>query len=158
MEIIDRMRMLLREKAILLGQYEQETMRLDTDDPEAVDEIVAAVEARQAVIDKIDGLDEQMEGMRDGSAYGKRCYSIGKNRCDYSSLNEGEQGLFRDGQAVFTMITRIQELEAGVPGKMAAIQAQLQEKIKKNNVSGKFTGYLKQMNQGSKGVLYDKRR
>lgn len=50
MEIIDRMRMLLREKAILLGQYEQETMRLDTDDPEAVDEIVAAVEARQAVI------------------------------------------------------------------------------------------------------------
>ena len=158
MEILDRMRMLLREKAILLGQYEQETMRLDTDDPEAVDEIVAAVEARQAVIDKIDGLDEQMEGMRDGSAYGKRCYSIGKNRCDYSSLNEGEQGLFRDGQAVFTMITRIQELEAGVPGKMAAIQAQLQEKIKKNNVSGKFTGYLKQMNQGSTGVLYDKRR
>lgn len=158
MEIIDRMRMLLREKAILLGQYEQETMRLDTDDPEAVDEIVAAVKARQAVIDKIDGLDEQMEGMRDGSAYGKRCYSIGKNRCDYSSLNEGEQGLFRDGQAVFTMITRIQELEAGVPGKMAAIQAQLQEKIKKNNVNGKFTGYLKQMNQGSKGVLYDKRR
>lgn len=158
MEIIDRMRMLLREKAILLGQYEQETMRLDTDDPEAVDEIVAAVEARQAVIDKIDGLDEQMEGLRDGSAYGNRCYNIGKNRCDYSSLNEGEQGLFRDGQAVFTMITRIQELEAGVPGKMAAIQAQLQEKIKKNNVSGKFTGYLKQMNQGSKGVLYDKRR
>ena len=158
MEIIDRMRMLLREKAILLGQYEQETMRLDTDDPEAVDEIVAAVKARQAVIDKIDGLDEQMEGMRDGSADGKRCYSIGKNRCDYSSLNEGEQGLFRDGQAVFTMITRIQELEAGVPGKMAAIQAQLQEKIKKNNVNGKFTGYLKQMNQGSKGVLYDKRR
>ena len=158
MEIIDRMRMLLREKAILLGQYEQETMRLDTDDPEAVDEIVAAVKARQAVIDKIDGLDEQMEGMRDGSAYGKRCYSIGKNRCDYSSLNEGEQGLFRDGQAVFTMITRIQELEAGVPGKMAAIQAQLQEKIKKNNVNGKFTGYLKQMGQGSKGVLYDKRR
>lgn len=158
MEILDRMRMLLREKAILLGQYEQETMRLDTDDPEAVDEIVAAVEARQAVIDKIDGLDEQMEGLRDGSAYGKRCYSIGKNRCDYSSLNDGEQGLFRDGQAVFTMITRIQELEAGVPGKMAAIQAQLQEKIKKNNVNGKFTGYLKQMNQGSKGVLYDKRR
>ena len=91
MEIIDRMRMLLREKAILLGQYEQETMRLDTDDPEAVDEIVAAVEARQAVIDKIDGLDEQMEGLRDGSAYGKRCYNIGKNRCDYSSLNEGQR-------------------------------------------------------------------
>jgi predicted alpha/beta superfamily hydrolase len=73
-------------------------------------------------------------------------------------LNEGEQGLFRDGQAVFTMITRIQELEAGLPEKMAAIQARLQEKIKQNNVNGRFTGYLKQMNQGSKGVLYDKRR
>lgn len=158
MDTIDQMRMLLREKTILLGQYGQETMRLDTDDSEAVDEIVVAVEARQALIDKINGLDKQMEGLRDGSAYGKRCYSIGRNRCDYSSLNEGEQGLFRDGQAVFTMITRIQELEAGLPEKMAAIQARLQEKIKQNNVNGRFTGYLKQMNQGSKGVLYDKRR
>ena len=60
MDTIDQMRMLLREKTILLGQYGQETMRLDTDDPEAVDEIVAAVEARQALIDKIDGLDKQM--------------------------------------------------------------------------------------------------
>lgn len=158
MEILEQMRMLLREKTILFGQYEQETLRLDTDDLEAVDEIVAAVEARQAIIEKIDELDKRIEGMRDASPYGKRCYSVGKNRCDYSGLNEGEQGLFRDGQAVFTMITRIQELEAGVPKKMAVIQAQLQEKIKKNNVSGRFTGYLQQMNQGSKGVLYDKRR
>ena len=56
------------------------------------------------------------------------------------------------------MITRIRDLEAGVPGKMAKIRAQLQSRIKQNNVNGKFTGYLKQMNQGSKGVLYDKRR
>ena len=55
-------------------------------------------------------------------------------------------------------MTRIRELEEGIPGKMALIQEQLQEKIKKNNVNGKFTGYLKQMGQGSKGVLYDKRR
>ena len=70
MDTIDQMRMLLREKTILLGQYGQETMRLDTDDSEAVDEIVAAVEARQALIDKINGLDKQMEGLRDGSDCG----------------------------------------------------------------------------------------
>ena len=83
---------------------------------------------------------------------------IGKNRCDYSGLSEAEQILFKDGQDVFTMITRIRDREAGVPGKMAKIRAQLQSRIKQNNVNGKFTGYLKQMNQGSKGVLYDKRR
>lgn len=158
MEMLEQMRMLLREKTILFGQYQQETMRLDTDDPDAVDDIVMAVEARQRLIDKIDGLDQRITAIRDGSAYGARCYSIGKNRCDYGGLNEAEQGLFRDGQEVFAMITRIRELEDRVPEKMESIQGQLQEKIKKNNVSGKFTGYLRQMDQGSKGVLYDKRR
>lgn len=40
MEVLEQMRMLLREKAILFGQYEQETLRLDTDDLDAVDDIV----------------------------------------------------------------------------------------------------------------------
>lgn len=53
MEVLEQMRMLLREKAILFGQYEQETLRLDTDDLDAVDDIVDAVQARQALIDKI---------------------------------------------------------------------------------------------------------
>lgn len=158
MELLEQMRMLLREKAILFGRYEQETLRLDTDDLEAVDEIVEAVNARQAIIETIDSLDREIEAIRDSSSYGSHCYMIGKNRCDYSGLNEAEQGLFKDGQDVFSMITRIRELEAGVPGKMAKIRSQLQGKIKQNNVNGKFTGYMKQMNQGSKGVLYDKRR
>lgn len=134
MEVLEQMRMLLREKAILFGQYEQETLRLDTDDLDAVDDIVEA------------------------SAYGARCFHIGKNQCDYAGLTEAEQAVFRVGQEVFAIMTRIRELEDGIPGKMAVIQEQLQEKIKKNNVNGKFTGYLKQMGQGSKGVLYDKRR
>ena len=46
MEVLEQMRMLLREKAILFGQYEQETLRLDTDDLAAVDDIVDAVQAR----------------------------------------------------------------------------------------------------------------
>ena len=61
---------------------------------------------------------------------------------------EAEQAVFRVGQEVFAIMTRIRELEEGIPGKMAVIQEQLQEKIKKNNVNGKFTGYLKQMGQG----------
>ena len=158
MELLEQMRMLLREKTILFGQYEKETLRLDRDDLEAVDEIVEAVNARQAIIEKINGLDREIEAIRDRSSYGSRCYMIGKNRCDYSGLSEAEQILFKDGQDVFTMITRIRDLEAGVPGKMAKIRAQLQSRIKQNNVNGKFTGYLKPMNQGSKGVLYDKRR
>ena len=148
MEVLEQMRMLLREKAILFGQYEQETLRLDTDDLDAVDDIVDAVQARQALIDKIG----------EASAYGARCFHIGKNQCDYAGLTEAEQAVFRVGQEVFAIMTRIRELEDGIPGKMAVIQEQLQEKIKKNNVNGKFTGYLKQMGQGSKGVLYDKRR
>ena len=151
MEVLEQMRMLLREKAILFGQYEQETLRLDTDDLDAVDDIVDAVQARQALIDKINGLDRRIAAIGEASAYGARCFHIGKNQCDYAGLTEA-------GQEVFAIMTRIRELEEGIPGKMAVIQEQLQEKIKKNNVNGKFTGYLKQMGQGSKGVLYDKRR
>ena len=150
MEVLEQMRMLLREKAILFGQYEQETLRLDTDDLDAVDDIVDAVQARQALIDKINGLDRRIAAIGEASAYGAHCFHIGKNQCDYA--------VFRVGQEVFAIMTRIRELEDGIPGKMAVIQEQLQEKIKKNNVNGKFTGYLKQMGQGSKGVLYDKRR
>ena len=58
MEVLEQMRMLLREKAILFGQYEQETLRLDTDDLDAVDDIVDAVQARQALIDKITGTED----------------------------------------------------------------------------------------------------
>jgi len=158
MEVLEQMRMLLREKAILFGQYEQETLRLDTDDPDAVDDIVEAVQARQALIDKINGLDQRIAAMGEASAYGARCLHIGRNQCDYAGLTEAEQGVFRAGQEVFAIMTRVRELEARIPAKMAAIQEQLQEKIKKNNVNGRFTGYLKQMGQGSKGVLYDKRR
>ena len=153
MEVLEQMRMLLREKAILFGQYEQETLRLDTDDLDAVDDIVDAVQARQALIDKINGLDRRLAAIGEASAYGARCFHIGKNQCDYAGLTEAEQAVFRVGQEVFAIMTRIRELEDGIPGKMAVIQEQLQEKIKKNNVNGKFTGYLKQMGQGSKGAV-----
>ena len=147
MEVLEQMRMLLREKAILFGQYEQETLRLDTDDLDAVDDIADAVKARQSLIGKIDGLDQRMAAIRDASDYGAYCYSIGRNQCDYAGLTGTEQGVFRDGQEVFAIMTRIRELEARIPMKMTVIQEQLQEKIRKNNVSGKFTGYLKQNGQ-----------
>lgn len=78
MEVLEQMRMLLREKAILFGQYEQETLRLDTDDLDAVDDIVDAVQARQALIDKINGLDRRIAAIGEASAYGARCFHIGK--------------------------------------------------------------------------------
>ena len=86
MEVLEQMRMLLREKAILFGQYEQETLRLDTDALDAVDDIVDAVKARQSLIGKIDGLDQRMAAIRDASDYGAYCYSIGRNQCDYAGL------------------------------------------------------------------------
>lgn len=70
MEVLEQMRMLLREKAILFGQYEQETLRLDTDDLDAVDDIVDAVQARQALIDKINGLDRRIAAI--GGSIGLR--------------------------------------------------------------------------------------
>lgn len=78
MEVLEQMRMLLREKAILFGQYEQETLRLDTDDLDAVDDIVDAVQARQALIDKINGLDRRIAAIGEASAYGARCFILGK--------------------------------------------------------------------------------
>lgn len=78
MEVLEQMRMLLREKAILFGQYEQETLRLDTDDLDAVDDIVDAVQARQALIDKINGLDRRIAAIGEASAYGAHCFHIGK--------------------------------------------------------------------------------
>ena len=81
MEVLEQMRMLLREKAILFGQYEQETLRLDTDDLDAVDDIVDAVQARQALIDKINGLDRRIAAIGEASAYGARGFHIGQNQC-----------------------------------------------------------------------------
>ena len=95
MEVLEQMRMLLREKAILFGQYEQETLRLDTDDLDAVDDIVDAVQARQALIDKINGLDRRIAAIGEASAYGAHCFHIGKNQCDYAGLTEAEQAVFR---------------------------------------------------------------
>ena len=76
MEVLEQMRMLLREKAILFGQYEQETLRLDTDDLDAVDDIVDAVQARQALIDKINGLDRRIAAIGEASAYGAHSFHI----------------------------------------------------------------------------------
>ena len=78
MEVLEQMRMLLREKAILFGQYEQETLRLDTDDLDAVDDIVDAVQ-HGSLIDKINGLDRRIAAIGESSAYGARCFILGKS-------------------------------------------------------------------------------
>lgn len=158
MEMLDEMRELLREKTACFLRYEEETRRLLTDDPDDVDAVTAAVEARQALIEVIDGIDGKLREMRESSPRGKHMYEIMKNRCDYGGLDEGETRLFADGQELFKIMTRIREQETQAAECMAKIRDELQDKIKKSNVNSRFTGYLKQMDQGTKGMLYDKKR
>lgn len=158
MEMLEEMRELLREKTACFLLYEEETRKMISDEVEAVAQIAAAVEARQELIEKIDGIDGKIRGLRDASCAGERLYGILKNECDYGSLSGEEKRLFSDGQELFKIMTRIRELEVRAAEGMGKIRDELQEKIKKNNVNSRFTGYLKQMDQGAKGMLYDRKR
>lgn len=55
-------------------------------------------------------------------------------------------------------MTRIRELEPGALAEMERVRNLLQDKIRKNNTNTRFTGYLKQMDQGTKGMLYNQKR
>ena len=99
-----------------------------------------------------------MKAMKHFSPEGRRLYEISKNRWDFRTLNEEEQALFSEGQEIFRVISRIQELEPGARAEMERVRDLLQEKIRKNNTNTKFTGYLKQMDQGAKVMLYNQKR
>lgn len=111
-----------------------------------------AVQAQQALIDKTTdwtgGL--PLSGKRRLTA---RTVSYWENQCDYAGLTEAEQAVFRVGQEVFAIMTRIRELEDGIPGKDGSDSGTAPGKDKKNNVNSKFTGYLKQMGQEQRGAL-----
>ena len=158
METLERMRELLRDKQELFLQYEQETGKLLTEDLEAVDRIAEAVEAREGLIRQIDAVDAKLRETAAASGSGARLYEITKHRCDYAALSEGEQQLFQDGQQIFTVMTRIRETEERAREGMAKITGELQEKIRQSNTNTRFSGYLKQMDTGTKGMLYDKKR
>ena len=158
MEMLEEMRALLREKTACFLLYEEETRKMISDEAEDVDQITAAIEARQRLIEKIDGIDGEIKKIRDSSPSGARLYGILKNECDYRNLSGEEKRLFSDGQELFKIMTRIHELEIRAAEGMGKILDELQEKIKKSNVNSRFTGYLKQMDQGAKGMLYDRKR
>ena len=96
--------------------------------------------------------------MKNFSAEGERLFEISKNRWDFRKLSEEEQSLFSEGQEIFTVMTRIRELEPGALAEMERVRNLLQDKIRKNNTNTRFTGYLKQMDQGTKGMLYNQKR
>ena len=52
----------------------------------------------------------------------------------------------------------VQQKAADARAEMERVRDLLQEKIRKNNTNTKFTGYLKQMDQGAKGMLYNQKR
>ena len=141
MEMLDEMRKLLHEKKACFLQYEEETSRIASQEYREAEEFEAGIAARQRLIEE-----------------GRRLYEISKNRWDFRTLNEEEQALFSEGQEIFRVISRIQELEPGARAEMERVRDLLQEKIRKNNTNTKFTGYLKQMDQGAKGMLYNEKR
>lgn len=158
MTSLEQVRGMLHEKQRLFLQYEEETAEMTSEqclEPEMFEQAIAS---RQALIDQIDRIDRRLEAVRNESETGAFLYEITKNRVDYGQLSGREQELFADGQELFTVITRIRELEARAVDKMKEIRQELQENIRKNNTGSKFTGYLQQMDQGAKGMLYDKKR
>lgn len=158
MEMLDEMRKLLHEKKACFLQYEEETSHIASRECCEAEDFEAGIAARQRLIEEIDGIDERLKAMRNFSAAGKRLYEISKNRWDFRTLSEAEQALFSEGQEIFTVITRIQELEPGARAEMERVRDLLQDKIRKNNTNTRFTGYLKQMDQGAKGMLYNQKR
>ncbi len=128
---------------------------LETED---VDGILDLISDRDDLILRIDSIDAKTEDLRLRSDAGRRAYDIMKNRCDYSSLTEEERLLFDESQALYTVISRIRELDEQAEDRMKKAVVSLKEKIRQNNANTKFTGYFKQMDQGSKGMLYDKKR
>ena len=158
MEMLDEMRKLLHEKKACFLQYEEETSRIASQEYREAEEFEAGIAARQRLIEEIDGIDERLKAMKNFSAEGERLFEISKNRWDFRTLNEEEQALFSEGQEIFRVISRIQELEPDARAEMERVRDLLQEKIRKNNTNTKFTGYLKQMDQGAKGMLYNQKR
>lgn len=156
--MIEAMRRLMSDKIELFSLYEAETKRMAGAQEGDVEQITDAIAARDDLIQKIDSIDAKMEDIRLRSDAGRRAYDIAKNRCDYSGLDDEERLLFDESQALYTVINRIRELDERTAECMAKAAASLKEKIRQNNVNSKFTGYLKQMDQGSKGALYDKKR
>lgn len=156
--MVEQVRKLVQDKTELFLLYEEETKKLVTDNPEDVEQIVEAVAARDDLIQKINAIDARMEEIRLRSEEGARLYKIVRNQLDYGTLNPQERQLFDESQVIYTVINRIRETEECAGANMNRIMAFLQEKIRQSNVNTRFTGYLKQMEQGSKGMLYDKKR
>lgn len=156
--MIEQVRKLVQDKTELFLLYEEETKKLVTENPEDVDQIAEAVASRDDLIQQINAIDARMEEIRRRSEEGTRLYQIVKNQLDYGSLNPQERQLFDESQVIYTVINRIRETEERAEVNMKQILAFLQEKIRQSNVNTKFTGYLKQMEQGTKGMLYDKKR
>lgn len=156
MTMVERMSQLLRNKKELCLLYENKTRTMAGKPPEDLEEIFAD---REALIGKIEEIDEELLAYRNDSEEGRVLYDAAKNQCDYETLSAEGKQLFAEGQEIYTVLCRVQETEGEIRREMESTMGALLMKIRHSNTNNRFTGYLKQMDYGaSKGLLYNEKR
>lgn len=158
-EIAAELVLLLREKRQLFEQFELIAEEMMTDSADEIDRILDCVEEREQLMQTVDELDQKIKETAMQSVDGSTMLKASKNLCDFSELNESYQDIFRAGQEIFGIISRIQTIDPQINKNMESMMEELREKIKQNKQNSKFTGYMNNMGiQRSTGVLYDKKR
>lgn len=152
---------LLEQKRELFGQYEEETEKMHAEVPEEVEHILEALEKREELAEKIDEIDGRIRELCDQSPYGNIIWSAVRNRCGLNELPEEYRDIFLEGQKIFQVVTRIQDLEKNIRIRLKEMQADTQKKLRQNQQVKKFSGYLEHQTYDSSvksGFLYDKKR
>lgn len=158
-EIAKEIIVLLNEKKRLFEEFEAVSEQMMTDSADEIDQMIDCVERREQLKEQIDGLDQRIQDTAGQSADGGEMLGAAKNLCDFSELKEDYREIFRAGQEIFGIISRIQNLDPQISKNMETMMEELQRRIKQNKQNTKFTGYMNNMGfQASKGVLYDKKR
>ena len=154
MAMVERMSQLLRDKKELCLFYEEKTRAMagqKLKEPEELEKLEQTLADREELIGRIDEIDRELLSCRDDSEEGRTLYAAARNECDYETLSAEGKQLFAEGQEIYKVLSRVQEMES--------VMETLVLKIRQSNTNNRFTGYLKQMDYGeSKGLLYNKKR
>lgn len=162
MAMVEGMLRLLREKKELCLLYEKQTKAMaghKLEEMEELERLDQALAEREDLIARIDEIDRELLAYRDESDQGRACYDAARNQCDYEALSAQEKQLFAEGQEIYAVLSRVQELEETIRREMESLMETLLLKMRHNTTNNRFTGYLKQMDYGeSKGLLYNEKR
>ena len=162
MAMVERMSQLLRDKKELCLFYEEKTRAMvgqKLKEPEELEKLEQTLADREELIGRIDEIDRELLSCRDDSEEGRTLYAAARNECDYETLSAEGKQLFAEGQEIYKVLSRVQEMEGEIRREMESVMETLVLKIRQSNTNNRFTGYLKQMDYGeSKGLLYNKKR